>query len=356
MSSMTAAVAVRQPVFAGIDTHKATHHVAVVDADGTILDDREFPATIVGGEAVTGWLSQWEIARIGIEQSGTYGAGLTRALTAAGHAVIDVNMPDLTVRARAGKSDPLDAVMAADAVRTGRARVIAKDRAGVIESIRLLQTARHSAVKARSAALTQLGDLTVITPDSVRARLGSTSRDHARAAASFRVDRRRLDDPAQAAKLALRSVATRVAALDAEIAALDRELTGLVTQVAPRLLALRQVGVHAAAQLLVTFGQAPHRISSDAKFARLIGVAPIPASSGKTNRMRLHTGGDRQANKTVHMIAIGRLRGHQPAIDYLTRRVSEGLSKKDAIRAMKRLITRELYGALKADLRALDGL
>lgn len=356
MSSMTAADAPRQPVFAGIDTHKATHHVAVVDADGTVVDDREFPASAAGDRAVTGWLGRWEIARIGVEQSGTYGAGLTRALTAAGHAVIDVNMPDLTVRARAGKSDPIDAVMAANAVRTGRARAIAKDRAGVIEAIRLLQTARQSAVKARSAALTQLGDLTVIAPDPVRERLGSSSREHARAAVSFRADRTRLEDPAQAAKLALRSVAARIAALDAEIAELDRALTGLVTQVAPRLLALPQVGIHAAAQLLITFGQAPHRIASDAKFARLIGVAPIPASSGKTHRMRLHTGGDRQANKTVHMIAIGRLRSHQPAIDYLTRRISEGLTKKDAIRAMKRLIARELYGALKADLRALDEL
>jgi transposase len=356
MSSMTAAAAVKQPVFAGIDTHKATHQVAVVDANGTILDDGEFPATAAGSRAVTGWLSRWEITRIGIEQSGTYGAGLTRALTAAGHAVIDVNMPDLTVRARAGKSDPIDAVMAADAVRTGRAGVIAKNRDGVIESIRLLQAARHSAVKARSTALTQLGDLTLVSPDPVRERLGSTSRAHARAAVSFRTDRTRLHDPAQAAKLALRSVATRISALDAEIAALDKALTGLVTQVAPRLLALPQVGVNAAAQLLVTFGQAPQRISSDAKFARLIGVAPIPASSGKTNRMRLHAGGDRQANKTVHMIAVGRLRNHQPAIDYLNRRVSEGLSKKDAIRAMKRLIARELYGTLKADLRALDEL
>jgi transposase len=356
MSSMTVSGAVKQPVFVGVDTHKATHHVAVIDGIGTIVDDGQFPATAAGSRAVAGWLSQWEIVRVGVEQSGTYGAGLTRALTAAGHQVVDVNMPDLSVRARAGKSDPIDAVMAAEAVRTGRAETVAKDRGGVIEAIRLLQAARHSAVKARSAALTQLGDLTVITPDSVRERLGSTSRDHARAALSFRADRTRLGDPAQAAKVALKSVATRIAALDEEIAALDKALAGMVTQIAPRLLALPQVGVHAASQLLVTFGQCPNRITTDAKFARLIGVAPIPASSGKTHRMRLHTGGDRQANKTVHMIAIGRLSNHQPAIDYLHRRVSEGLTKKDAIRAMKRLIARELFGALKADLRALDEL
>ena len=154
----------------------------------------------------------------------------------------------------------------------------------------------------------------------------------------------------------MRSLAARVRDLDTEIRHLDQALTALVTRVAPRLLALPQVGIHAAAQLLITAGQNPHRIRTDAQFARLTGVAPIPASSGRTNRMRLHRGGDRQANKTIHMIAVGRLRNHQPAIDYLARRTSEGLTKKDAIRAMKRLIARELHGALKADLTALDEL
>jgi len=354
MSSMTVSTPTRQPMFAGIDTHKATHHVAVVDADGAVLADQEFPAD--ADRSVLAWLSRWPIARVGVEQTGTYGAGVTRALTGAGFAVIDVNTPDRTVRATAGKSDPIDAVMAAHAVRTRRARVIPKNRDGVIEAIRLLQTARHSAVKARAAALTQLQDLAVIVPSDVRRRVGTTGRSTAAAALAMRADRTRLHTPTQAAKLALRSVATRIRVLDAEIRDLDAALTEQVTATAPRLLALPQVGIHAAAQLLVTFGQAPDRISSDAKFARLIGVAPIPASSGKTNRMRLHTGGDRQANKVVHLIAIGRLRSHQPAIDYLTRRQREGLSKKDAIRAMKRLITRELYGALKADLTALDEL
>lgn len=354
MSSMTLTAVGGQPVFAGVDTHKATHHVAVIDADGRVLADREFPAE--GDPVVLRWLSRWRIARVGVEQTGTYGAGLTRALIRAGYTVIDANLPDRVVRARAGKSDSIDAVMAAQAVRTGRARVAAKDREGVIESIRFLHTARRSAVKARTAALVQLADLAIIAPAGLRERLGATSRQIARTALSLRADPARLDDPAQAAKLALRQVAARVRELDAEIRALDTALTRLVTPIAPRLLALPQVGVHAAAQLLITYGQTPDRIRTDAQFARLIGVAPIPASSGKTNRMRLHTGGDRQANKTVHMIAVGRLRNHQPAIDYLTRRLREGLSKKDALRAMKRPITRELHGALKTDLHALDEL
>lgn len=357
MSSMTPPAALGQPpAFAGIDTHKATHHAAVVDHDGRLLADREFPATAEGDHAVASWLSQWPITHVGVEQTGTYGAGLSRRLGGDGYLVTDVNLPDLAVRAMEGKSDPVDAIMAANAVRTGRARAAAKDRTGVIESIRLLRAARHSAVKARTAALVQLGDLAVIAPAALRVRLGTTARQIMTAALTFRPRADALDDPTPAAKLALRSVATRIRALDAEVRDLDHALTDLVTSIAPRLLALRQVGIHAAAQLLVTFGQAPDRIRTDAQFARLIGVAPIPASSGKTKRMRLHTGGDRQANKTIHMIAVGRLRDYPPAIDYVTRRTREGLSKKDAIRAMKRHITREVFGALKADLRALDEL
>lgn len=356
MSSMTLSTRAAQPVFVGVDTHKNTHHVAVIDRDGTVLGGREFTTDRSGLVAVAGWLAQWPIDRIGVEQTGTYGAELTRWLQQAGYVVIDVNRPDTTVRAAAGKTDPIDAVMAANAVRTGRALVTAKHRNGAIESIRLLATARRSAVKARTAALVQLGDLAVVTPAELRDRLGRSNREIARVALNLRPDLHRLTDPEQAAKSALRSIAARVRDLDDEIRQLDSALTGLVTQTAPRLLERPQVGIHAAAQLLITAGQNPNRIHSDAAFARLTGIAPIPASSGKTTRMRLHAGGDRQANKTIHMIAVGRLRSHTPAIDYLARRTSDGLSKKDAIRAMKRLIARELHGALKADLRALDEL
>jgi transposase len=355
MSSMSIA-APRVQVFAGIDTHKSTHHAAVIDAGGMVLADREFGTDRSGIDALVSWLGQWPVTVVGVEQTGTYGAEATRVLTRAGHRVAEVNMPDLTVRAMAGKSDPIDAVMAADAVRCGRARAVPKDRTGVIESIRVLHTARASAVKARTASLLQLADLAVIAPPEVRERVGQGGTRIQRDAMSLRPDRARLEQPAQAVKLAMRSLATRVRDLDAEIRDLDTALTTLVTQAAPRLLARPQVGIHAAAQLLITAGQNPDRIRTDAQFARLTGVAPIPASSGRTNRMRLHRGGDRQANKTIHMIAVGRLRNHPPAIAYITHRMSQGLTKKDAIRAMKRLIARELHGALKADLTALDAL
>jgi len=356
MSRMTVGTGAGQVVFAGVDTHKDTHQVAVVDGNGAVVAGRQFPAGTAGYREVAGWLSGWVVGRVGIEQTGTYGAGLTRVLTAVGHEVMDVNRPDVWVRAASGKSDPIDAVMAAQAARTGRALAIAKDTAGVIESVRLLHVARRSAVKARSAALVQLGDLAVTVPAGLRDQLGRSNTQIAAASRKLRADRDRLGDPTQAAKLALRRLAGRIEALDAEIDQLGKAMDELVARVAPRLLARPQVGTQIAAQLLITAGQNINRIGTDAKFARLTGIAPIPASSGRTTRMRLHRGGDRQANRAIHLIAIGRLRAHQPAIDYVNRRTHDGLSKTDAIRAMKRLIAREVYGALKADLKALDAL
>lgn len=343
-------------VFVGIDTHKHTHHVAVVDRDGREIDDKQFTTDTAGLKALHVWLGRWSVVKVGIEQPGTYGAGIAAVLMAAGLMVIDINIPDVTTRARSGKSDPLDARAAANAVRTGRIAVMAKNREGIIEAIRHLHGARQALVRTRAAALTRIGAVAITVPAGLRDQLGSTSRQIAVSSLRLRPDTARLSDPSQAAKLALRVLARQIADLDEQVAELDAALTPLVSQAAPRLLARPQVGIVAAAQLLVTAGQNPERIRSDAAFARLIGVAPIPASSGQTRRMRLHRGGDRQANKTVHMIAVGRLKSYEPARSYIARRTSEGLSKKDAIRAMKRHITRELHGALKADLKALDEL
>lgn len=356
MTSMTAPDGLRQARCGGVDTHKATHHAAVIDAGGARVADAQFPTSVAGCAALVTWLTGQGAWRVGVEQTGTYGAGLTRALSAAGAVVVEVNQPDLCVRAMHGKSDPIDAYMAAEAVRAGRARAVPKDRTGVVEAIRMLHTVRRSAVKDRRAALAEIADLAITVPAQLRAALGGRSREIARAALHLRPDPARIGEPTQAAKSALRSLARRVRALDEQIADLDEDLAGLVTTTAPHLLERPYVGINAAAQLLVTAGQNIERLHSEAAFARLCGVAPIPASSGKSTRMRLHRGGDRAANSTIHLIAVGRLRSHQPAIDYLTRRRSQGLSTQDAIRAMKRLIARELYGALKADLKALDAI
>jgi transposase len=353
MTSMTNPGSTGQ-AFAGVDTHKASHQVAVINQDGGVLAQRRFDTTGAACAQVRAWLSRWPIARVGIEQTGTYGAELTRVLTSSGFTVVEVDRPDVWTRARAGKSDPLDAVAAAQAARTGRATTVPKDSCGIVAAIARLHSVRRSAIKARAAALTQINAEAVTVPAALRERLGTTSRQITTASLRLRPDPARLHEPAQAAKLGLRRLAERITALDTEIADLDRALDHLTRQAAPRLRQRPGVGAAIAAQLLITTGQNIDRISTDAKFARLTGIAPIPASSGQTHRMRLHRGGDRAANSAIHLVAIGRLRYHQPAIDYLHRRTQQGLSKKDTIRAMKRHIARELFGALKADLQALD--
>lgn len=152
-----------------------------------------------------------------------------------------------------------------------------------------------------------------------------------------------LDDPAAATKLALCALARRWQALQAEIDELDTQLGALISAVAPQLLALPGVGVDTAGQLLVTAGDNPERLRSEAKFARLCGAAPIPVSSGRTDRHRLHRGGDRLANSALWRIALVRMHCHQPTKEYVARRTSEGKTKTEILRCLKRYIARETY-------------
>jgi transposase len=161
----------------------------------------------------------------------------------------------------------------------------------------------------------------------------------------------RLVDPTAATKRALASIARRVQNLDSEIAELNDDLHALLTPLAPTLLAVNGVGLEGAGQLLVTAGDNPERITSEAAFAHLCGAAPIPASSGKTaGKHRLNRGGDRAANAALYRVVLCRLR-HDPATRaYVARRTSEGKSKKDIIRCLKRYIAREVYAAIQTDL------
>jgi len=339
-------------VWVGVDTHQRTHHAAVIDERGGVIADREFTADTAGYIALTGWAGgHGTVVRYGIESTGSYGAGLARALTTTGTTVVEVNSPNLQIRATQGKSDPIDAVMAARAAQSGRATVIPKDTTTVIESIRVLSVTRDSAVKARTAIMSQIRDLILTAPASLREAVDSaTTRGRIARCRSLRPDLTRLADPVQATKHALRSLARRIDALDTEIAHLEHALTQLVTATAPTLHALPQVGTITAAQLLITAGANIDRIHNEAAFARLCGVAPIPASSGKTHRMRLSRSGDRQANKALHMITIGRLHTDPRSIAYLTRRTTEGLGKPDIIRCLKRYLVREIHHALITDL------
>ncbi len=344
-------------VIGGVDTHGRSHHAAVVDEAGRILGSAEFVASTAGYRRLLGWMRCYgDPARIGVEGTGTYGAGLCRYLQAEGVQVVEVDRPDRRMRRRQGKSDAIDAEAAARSVLAGTATAVPKNRDGIVESIRALRTARSGAVKARSAALNALHGMIVAAPAELRSALEGLPRSAlVRTCAALRPDRQRLAGPTQATKVALRSLARRIVMLDAEVDELDVALSQLVHRAAPRTIALRAIGVDHAGQLLVTAGEQPERLRSEGAFAHLCGVAPIPASSGRTQRHRLHRGGDRAANRALHLAVVVRMRCCPRTRRYVERRTAEGLSKPEIMRCLKRYLAREVFRTLTADLLELRG-
>ena len=285
------------------------------------------------------------VERVGVEGTGSYGAGLTRFLHAAGVTVVEVNRPNRQLRRSHGKSDPVDAVAAARAAQSGAATAEAKARDGAVEAIRALRVARRSARHGRIAAINQLRALLVSGPDDLRETLrGSTVLKLVTTAARFRPA-----DPTTAAgatRFALRELARRVQSLEAECRRLDSLLEPLVSAVAPELLASHGVGTDTAGALLVSAGDNPGRLRSEAAFAHLCGVAPIDASSGLTSRKRLNRGGDRSANHALWRIVMVRMVHDPRTRTYVERRTREGRSKREIIRSLKRYVARELYRCL----------
>jgi transposase len=186
----------------------------------------------------------------------------------------------------------------------------------------------------------------VTAPEDLREQLrGLSATKLVRTAASLEPGH--LDTTTAATKLALPTLAQRHQALSAEVKALDRELRRLVAAAAPGLLELLGVGSESAGALLAAAGDNPGRLHSEAAFSMLCGSSPIQASSGKTTRHRLNRGGDRQANAALHRIVVIRLRWHQPTRDYLDRRTTQGKSKPEIIRCLKRYVAREIFAVLK---------
>ena len=334
-------------LFGGVDTHAGTHHAALIDQLGRHLADEQFPATAAGYRDLRSWLcSHGELVAVGVEGTGSYGAGLARHLTASGLVVIEVDRPDRRVRRNKGKSDPVDAYAAAAAVASGRATGTPKTRDGLVEAIRVLKVARTSAVKDRTAAINQIRTLLIAAPEPIRAATASLGVTGLIAHLAQLRPGADLSNPANACKTALRTLARRYQALHAEARELDTAIAGLVAAAAPELLDVYGAGVETASQLLITAGDNPERLRTAACFAALCGVAPIPASSGKTHRHRLSRGGDRQANRALHAIALTRM-SHDPRTRaYVQRRTTEGLSKKDIMRCLKRYIANEIHRIL----------
>ena len=337
-------------IVGGVDTHQDLHTAAIVNREGAVLGTESFSTTRVGYRAMLAWFrSHGELLRVGVESTGSYGAGIARHLALSGVPVLEVTGPDPAARRAKGKDDALDAVAAAEAARTGCRVQVAKDRGGAVEALRVLRTTRKTAVKCRRAALQQLHNTIVAAPDEVRDQIRNLTRmRRLRICAAWRPDATGHRDPAVASRLSLKSLARRVLALNDEIAKLDRFIAPLVKELAPDLLKLEGVGFASAGELLVTAGENPGRLRSEASFAMLCGACPLPASSGKTQRHRLNRGGNRQANSALHMIVVCRMRTDQRTRTYVERRTGEGLSKREVMRCLKRYVAREIYRVLTA--------
>jgi len=335
----------------GVDTHKDTHTAAALDGLGRLHATAQFPATRAGYTRLRDWLCSFgTVTAVGVEGTSSYGAGLTRHLLEHDIPVTEVNRPDRAARRRHGKNDTLDAINAATAVQSGHATATPKTTTGVAAAAAALRTVRTSASKSRTVAVNQLHSLLVTAPETLRETLSG----HTGAALITHCARLRPGTdptgPLTAITTALRRLARRIQHLTSEIADADAELKPLLQRALPRTTAVFGVGPDTAGQLLATASDNIDRITTDAQFAHLCGAAPIPASSGRTNRHRLNRGGDRRANAALYRIVIVRMR-HDPATRaYVTKRTAQGKTKRDIIRCLKRYVARELFRTLTTDL------
>ncbi len=331
----------------GVDTHADSHVAAALDPIGGVLGTEQFPTTPAGYAALLAWLGGFgTVTVVGIEGTGSYGAGLARHLASAGIAVVGVDRADRADRRRAGKSDPLDAVSAARAAQSGRARGTPKGRDGAVEAIRALMVAKRSARGERTRSVNQTRALIVTGPDDLRARFADLSANDLMAeAASMRP--RPGEVVGYATRFAVRELGRRAEFLDEQLDRLNELILVLVGAHAPILLAIHGVGPDTAAILLIAAGDHPQRLRSEAAWAHLCATAPIPASSGKVTRHRLNPGGDRQANHALWRIVITRMASHPPTRAYVQRRCAEGKTKTEIIRCLKRYVAREVYPHLR---------
>lgn len=331
----------------GVDPHRDSHALAVVEVvTGAVV----FEATVAANS--DGYANAVSLAErhapgrraFAVEGTGSFGRGLTRFLEARGERVLEVGRLRRERRS-GGKTDALDAARAARSVLASE-RPATPRAGGDRQALQALVAAREGAVDAKRAGLCQLRDLMITTPEPLRSELRLLSR--ARLLQRLAVTRpaSRRDRELRGSLIALRSIARRVLQLTAEERELAREIETLTRTLAPQLLDQPGVGPHAAAQLILSWSHRG-RIHSEAAFARLAGAAPIPASSGQTIRYRLDRSGDRKLNRALHTILVTRKRTHPATIAYIERRLTEGKTRREANRCLKRYLARSLYRLLE---------
>jgi transposase len=350
-SALARPPAAEEDVVLGVDTHNDVHVAAVITMLGVLLANQTFPATGAGYTVLLEWArGHGRLRRAGVEGTSSHGTALTRHLRGHHIEVIEVNRPDRAVRRRRGKTDAVDAENAARAVLSGQATAVAKSSDGSVEMIRMFKMAKDSAVKARTQAINQLRAVLIRADPRLReslAGLGPVAL--VRRCAELPVATGHPVDTA--ATDVLRTLARRILTLTDEIRQLQHQMTTVIGQCAPGLLDQHGIGPDTAAGLLIAAGDNPERLTSQAAFAALCGVNPIEASSGKTVRHRLNRGGDRRANSALYTIVLTRLGRDQRTRDYAAKRTTEGKSKKEIIRCLKRYVARGVFPIIAAALR-----
>ena len=332
----------------GVDTHRDQHTLAVVAATtGAVLAQTVVRAKARGYADALRFAAKHAVGTRAwaVEGAGHYGAGLTRYLADRGETVLEVGRHARVERRLRGKDDPLDAIRAA---RAGlAAEAVALPRAGQRqEALRVLLLARRSAVDVRRVALVQLRSVIVTAPEQLREELRRLPLAQLiRRCSRFRRSRSRTADEL-AVVLALRSLARRIEAASAEADELEREIRQHVRALVPELLDEPGIGPIVAAQLIVSWSHRD-RLRSEAAFARLAGVAPLPASSGQTIRHRLSRGGDRQLNRALHTVVLHRRQDDPATRDYIAQRVAQGKSSREATRVLKRYLARHLFRVMQ---------
>ncbi|WP_107424666.1 IS110 family transposase [Streptomyces sp. Ag82_O1-15] len=333
----------------GVDTHRDAHVAALLSVTGTMLATGEFPATAAGYRDLLKWARKWgAVRRAGVEGTGSFGASLSRYLLAQGVDVFDVNRMDRADRRRRGKSDPLDAQNAARAVLSGRARARAKAGDGPVQIARMYKLTKASAVKARTQAINQLKAVLITADPALREELaGLGNAELFRTCARF-TDVSSLEDVGeesvlQATRITLGLLADRIGRLSEQIRDVEARLARLVECHAPQLLDVVGIGPDTAVTLLITVGDNPQRLDSEAAFAALCGVSPVERSSGCRQYRRLNRGGDRQANAALHRIVFTRLRVDPRTQEYYERRIKEGKTRREIVRCLKRYAAREVF-------------
>ncbi len=341
----------KDSVIIGADTHKKEHTIALIGSMGQRIAAKPFKADSSGYEAALRWAYEYGMPlRAGIEATGSYGSGLCAYLKDHGIECFDVFAPDKKERRRRGKDDEKDAYQAAYAVLSGERCALAKEKSAELEIATLLESTYKQLVKQRTQTINALHGAIVKLPDHLRQSLsGLKTNVLVKKVAAYRTTNKDRNADKEFKKI-LRVYAQRIIQIDKEVKELDKDIEYYASILAPETLKLQGVGAHGAIKLLNTAGQNIDRMKNDGSFSMTCGTSPIPVSSADKCHFRLNHGGDRQANSAIHTMALTRMRYCDKTQTFIARKMSEGKSKKDAIRILKRYLSREVFYALKRDV------